>query len=349
MKKFVKLCAILLCLVMMFTLFAACGNGEETPADTSKPADASKPAETIVLKLTHSHAEESQYQAASLAFKEYVEEKSGGAIQIDVYPNSTLGEEVESIDGLLLGTIDLAIVSPGNLADRAPLLACLNLPYLFESQEHADAVMFGEIGREILDQGEADTGLIMYTYGQVGFRNTMNNVRSLYTPADLEGIKLRVPNIASYVNLFERLGAVPLTTAFNEVYTGVSAGMMDGLENPTSVLVSDNFFEVCKYLTLTEHVYDPCIYVGSGYLKDKLTEEQQQILADGFDVASEVSFEYVAEAQTEYISIMEENGVTVNEVTDKGEWAAIAAPIYDDFADTVPPELIARIKAANPA
>lgn len=308
-------------------------------------AFAAKPSGPVVLKLSHSHNEESQYQAAALAIKEYVEEKTEGAVQIDIYPNSTLGDEVEGLDGLILGTVDLLMIAPGNMAERSPILNLFSLPYMFESEQHAENVMFGDLGKEILAQVEKDIGITCFTYGQVGFRNTMNNLRSIYTPADLKGVKLRVPNIAPIISAFDAFGAVPITSAFSEVYTSISAGMMNGLENPLSVLTSDKFYEVCNYLTLTEHVYDPSIYCGSNAAMQKLTEEQQQILREAMEIGAKLSFEIVAEEQANYISIMEENGVTVNEVTDKSEWAELVAPIYDQYSDVLSADFIAQIKS----
>lgn len=340
-----KVLSIVIVFALIFAI-CACGNAS-SPANTTpetaastESADSTTIGEPVTLKLGHAHDASSVYQVAAQAAADYAYEKSGGTINIEIYSDSSIGNEPELLEGLQLGIIDMATIAPGNMNEYCPTLKLFLLPYLFENDEHVEKVLASEYGDMILQSVEDSLGIHALSVGQSGFRQTMNTVHSIYTPADLEGIRIRVPNWPGVIAAFETWGAVPEILAYTEVYTSLSGGVIEGVENPLSVLVSDHFYEVCNYLSITNHVYDCTFFCCSDKAYSSLSAEQQLILKEAFDYASEVSFEFVANEMDNYIKIMEENGVTINYIEDYTPFSESVAYVYDDYADTVDPALI---------
>lgn len=338
--------ALILSVIMVMCFLTACGSSNQNTAaantdNTDAAADTAD--NSVVLKLGHAHDSSSVYQVAAQAAADYAYEKSGGTIKIEIYSDSSIGNEPELLEGLQLGTIGMATVAPGNMNEYCQTLKLFLLPYLFENDEHVQRVLESEFGDKILAAVEEDLGFHALAIGQSGFRQTMNTVRPIYTPDDLKNIRIRVPNWPGVISAFETWGAVPQVLAYTEVYTSLSGGVIQGVENPLAVLVSDHFYEVCNYLSITNHVYDCTFFCCSNKAFDKLSSEQQQILKEAFEYASEVSFEFVANEMDSYIKTMEDNGVEVNYIEDYAPFADSIQFIYDDYKDVVDPELIQGI------
>lgn len=298
---------------------------------------------TVVLKLAHAHDKASVYQIAAEAAAKYAEETSKGTLKIEVYSDSSLGNEPELIEGLKMGTADLAMIAPGNMNEYCSTLKLFLMPYLFENDEHVAKIMNSEVKREILDAVENDLDIKAYTIGEAGFRQTMNNIRPINNIQDMKGISIRVPNWPGVIKAFETWGAIPQVIAYTEAYTSLSSGVIQGIENPLSVLTADHFYEVCKYLTMTNHVYDCSFYCGSKSAYDKLSDNQKKILEDALEVASITSYKFVAEENETYLKTMADNGVLINEIKDTGEFSDSIQFIYDDFSKDVSPELVQKI------
>lgn len=346
-----KILALILALALCISLCACRTSSSSTASPESPSTTDSQTAEEksnavgspVTLKLGHAHDTSSVYQVAAQAAADYAFEHSGGTIQIDVYSDSSLGNEPELLEGLKLGTIDMATIAPGNMNEYCPTLKLFLLPYLFADDAHAQRVFNSEYGDMIFAAIENDLGFHALAAGQSGFRQIMNTVRSISSPADLEGIRIRVPNWPGVISAFTTWGAVPQVIAYTEVYTSLSSGVIEGVENPLSVLVSDHFYEVCNYLSITNHVYDCTFFCCSNKAFDKLSVEQQEILKEAFEYASDVSFEFVASEMDNYIKTMEDNGVTVNFVEDFEPFSESVAYIYDDYAEIVDPAIIEGI------
>jgi tripartite ATP-independent transporter DctP family solute receptor len=231
-----------------------------------------------VLKFGHLANEDNVWNKAALKFAEEVKALSNGAIEVQVYPNEQLGKEMDLINGIQLGTVDMTITGE-SLQNWAPSAALLAIPYGVQDLQQLDLIAGGDIGKQIEKDIVAKTGLRPVAYFARGPRDLTSN-RPIKTPDDLNGLRLRVPNVPLFVSVWSALGAKPIPMAFSEVFTSLQSGTIDAQENPLSLIKSASFFEVQKYVNLTEHVWS-WIYVVIGDRKfQKMPEDLQRAVLE---------------------------------------------------------------------
>ncbi|UTV99599.1 TRAP transporter substrate-binding protein [Marinomonas rhizomae] len=218
----------------------------------------------VTLKFGYPANEENIWHKAALKFKEVAETKSNGRIDVKLYPNEQLGKEMDVINSIQLGTADMTITGE-SLQNWAPKAALMAVPYAFTSSEQLQKAVNGDVGKEITDQITQRTGLQPIAWFERGPRHLTSN-RKIHTPSDLDGLKLRVPNVPLFVKTWQTLGAKPIPMAFSEVFTALQQNTIDGQENPLSLINSASFYEVQKYVNLTGHVRS-WIYVVIGQSK----------------------------------------------------------------------------------
>ncbi|PTY37828.1 C4-dicarboxylate ABC transporter substrate-binding protein [Saccharospirillum sp. MSK14-1] len=215
---------------------------------------------------------QSKKGAASQVFKNLVEAETD--ISVELYPAGSLGGETELIEGAQDGSITVAMVS-GAYANFCPAAAVTDIPYTFPNAPLAWEVMDGEFGDALAAHCLEQTGLRTLAYGETGFRNFTNSVRPVAEPADMAGLKFRVQTIPLYLEMVRGLGAEPQGIAWGEVPTALATGVVDGQENPISVIYSNNFFEFQDYLTLDRHVYGVDHILINDEFFQSLDSEQQ--------------------------------------------------------------------------
>lgn len=218
----------------------------------------------VTLKFGYPANEENIWHKAAVKFKEVAETKSNGRIEVKLYPNEQLGKEMDVINSIQLGTADMTITGE-SLQNWAPKAALMAVPYAFTSSEQLQKAVNGEVGKEITDQITERTGLKPIAWFERGPRHLTSN-RKIQSPSDLDGLKLRVPNVPLFVKTWQTLGAKPIPMAFSEVFTALQQNTIDGQENPLSLINSASFYEVQKYVNLTGHVRS-WIYVVIGQSK----------------------------------------------------------------------------------
>ncbi|MDT8902909.1 DctP family TRAP transporter solute-binding subunit [Anaeroselena agilis] len=269
MKKSVAL-LIILCLATL--LAAGCGGG-----DAKK--EQAKPAEKVVLKFGHLADEKNTWHLGALKFKELVEKNSNGRLEVKVYPNEQLGKEKDLVTSIQTGTADIGIFGETLTTFGANKTMMMATPYLLRDAAHLHKVAGGEIGKEIEKQVLDKVKLRVLAYFERGPRDLTSN-RPIKSPDDLDGMKLRVPNVPLFVAAWQALGAKPTPMAFSEVFTSLQQGTIDGQENPYALIKSANFFEVQKYLNKTSHVRG-WIYVCIGEKKLRsLPADLQKVIVD---------------------------------------------------------------------
>lgn len=215
---------------------------------------------------------QSKKGAASQVFKNLVEAETD--ISVELYPAGSLGGETELIEGAQDGSISVVMVS-GAYANFCPAAAVTDIPYTFPNAPLAWEVMDGEFGDALAAHCLEETGLRTLAYGETGFRNFTNSVRPVAEPADMAGLKFRVQTIPLYLEMVRGLGAEPQGIAWGEVPTALATGVVDGQENPISVIYSNNFFEFQDYLTLDRHVYGVDHILINEEFYQSLDSEQQ--------------------------------------------------------------------------
>ncbi|TGN67501.1 TRAP transporter substrate-binding protein [Paracoccus liaowanqingii] len=294
-------------------------------------------AANVTLKLGHLANEENIWHLAALHFAEQVATGTEGRVEVQVFPNESLGKEIDVINGMQLGTADMTITGE-SLQNWAPMAALLALPYAYRSLEHMDEVASGEIGEQIEAQIIEMADIRPLTYFARGPRN-LSAGREITTPADLNGFKLRVPNVPLFVSAWQALGANPTPMAFSEVFTSLQNGTIEGQENPLALFQSGGFYEVQKTVNLTEHVRSWIYLTISENAWNKLSEADQAIVQAAADSTQAFEREMFMENEQELVAQLEAEGVTFVEV-DQEAFAeaardAVIAGVAEDIRPTV--------------
>lgn len=209
-------------------------------------------AQEMTLKLGHLANEENPWHLASVKFGEELSALTNGRIAVEVFPNESLGKEIDLINGMQLGTADMTITGE-SLQNWAPMAALLAVPYAFKTIEDMDAFASGETGDAIKRQIIEKVQIRPIAYFARGARDLTSN-RPIKSPADLNGLKMRVPNVPLFVDVWKALGANPGPMAFSEVFTSLQNGTIEAQENPLALIRSASFYEVQSHVNLTDHV-----------------------------------------------------------------------------------------------
>jgi tripartite ATP-independent transporter DctP family solute receptor len=297
----------------------------------------------VVLKLGHIAEPVHPYGQGAEKFAELVKEKSGGDIVVKVFPSSQLGGQKDLIEGLIFGTVDMALVGTAVLGQFQPQISIFDLPFLFQDRPHA----YRSLDSVGMDLGKAlePKGIKLLGYMENGIRHLTNNVREVKTPADMEGLKIRVMTNKIFIAMMKSLGASPTPMAFGELYSAMQQGTVDGQENPSAHIWTKRFFEVQKYASLTAHAYSPEPLVMSMMSWSRLSPEQQQVLQDAAREAIDWQRNLSAEKDAEYWKLIADTGkIKITEV-DRNVFMEATKPVYEEFAPVVGQDNIDKINA----
>ncbi len=297
----------------------------------------------VVIKLGHIAEPIHPYGQGADHFAKLVKEKSGGEIEVKVFPTSQLGGQKDLIEGLIFGTVDMALVGTAVLGQFQPQISLFDLPFLFQDREHAYKSL-DTVGMKIAKDLEPK-GIKMLGYMENGIRHVTNNIRPVKTPADMEGLKIRVMTNKIYIEMMKALGASPTPMAFGELYSAMQQGTVDGQENPSAHIWTKRFFEVQKYASKTAHTYAPEPVVISMLTWAKLTPKQRQIVQEAATEAIAWQRELSARQDQEFWDKIKATGkIEVIEV-DRAPFAEATRPVYAKFADVVGQDNIDAVEA----
>jgi len=289
----------------------------------------------------------SHYGVGATAFIEKLTELSGGTFVGEIAPGGQLGGERDMIEGLQIGSLDMVITSTGPLGNFVPEVFALDLPFLFRDYDHARAVLDGEIGQELAAKVD-ENNLVTLAWSENGFRHVTNSQRPITKPEDLEGIKLRTMENRVHMAAFTGMGASPTPMAFPELFGALQQGVVDGQENPITVITATKFWEVQKYVSLTGHVYSPAIVLASPALIDGLTDEQKGWFYEAGKASAAATRAEVNRLEETGVALLREMGMEVITEIDKAPFAALAeASSYSVYTDQYGAEMIERIKAVK--
>jgi len=317
-------------------VLSGCANSHSNQTQASSDAE-------FVLRLGHLQGETHPYHQGALKFKELVEKESHGRIRVDVFPSSQLGNGRDQVEGLQLGSIHFHIGSVAPITNFAPKFNVLNLPYLFESREHAFRVLDGEIGKEIA-KGLEEKGIINLAYMENGWRHLTNNKRPIKTAKDIKGLKIRVQESPPYIAFVKSLGAMPVPIPFGELYTALEQKVVDGQENPLAQISLNKFNEVQSYMTLTAHNYDAAVFLMSKAVFDKMPKDLQKIILESAKKAAEYEREVAKKEESKYLGEFRNSGMEIEENPDLESFREAAKPVYEQFEKSVGKDLIERIR-----
>lgn len=298
------------------------------------------------VTLGHTLSDSSHYSVGADAFKETLERLSDGEFTVNEHPSGSLGGERAMIEGLQIGTVDVVITSTGPLGNFVPETYVLDLPFLFEDYDQARCVLDGEIGEELLTK-MGDHNLVGLAWSENGFRHMTNSLREINTPEDAEGLKVRTMENRVHQEAFRQMGASPTPMAFPELFTALQQGTVDGQENPITVIVATNFWEVQDHLSLTGHVYSPAAILASPILLDGLSDEEREWFNQAAQASAEATREEVSRLEEEGVALLREKGMTVKTDIDPAPFQEAVEPAYEIYTDEYGSEMLDRIRASD--
>jgi tripartite ATP-independent transporter DctP family solute receptor len=304
------------------------------------------PAGALEIKSSDVHAMGYPTTEAIAYMGDLLDEWTNGRITIEIFHSMQLGGEKEALEQVQVGALEMTRVSVGVVGPIVGDFDAFNLPYLFESIEHMHRVVDGEIGTELLDRLEAG-GLIGLGYMDAGARSFYNKKRSITSIEDLQGLKIRVMQNPIFVEMATAMGADGIPVAFNELYTAMQTGVVDGAENNPPTYMTQNHFEVAGHYTLTEHLIVPEIFVFSKKVWDTLDRVDQQLIRKASALAVVKERELWAKMEKEALDKLVADGYEVITDIDKGPFIEATEPVRAKFGEQYA-EIMERIKAFAP-
>ena len=285
------------------------------------------------LKLGHVGGPGSLFELSANEFARRANEKLGGRAKVVVFGSSQLGGDAELMQKLRLGTVEFAIPSTV-MSSAVDAFGMFEMPYLVKNREHMKKIEAAVVWPALAPMAEAK-GYKLLAVWENGFRHITTNTKPIVKPADLAGMKLRVPQGKWRVKMFQAYGANPSPMALSEVFVALQTGVMDGQENPLTQIYSSKFQEVQKHLSMTGHVYTPA-FLATGKAKfASLPADVQAILAQAAKDTQAYVYTQAAKLDNELLDKIKAAGVKVNEA-DKDAFIGASKAVYDDFAKEVP-------------
>lgn len=369
-----KLIALTLAAAMALSL-AACGSSSSSSAASSEAdstADSTaEPAEDsaaesgdpegwsgndVVITWNEVNGEEYGATVGAHAFKDKIEELSGGHITVDLYINGTLGSEAESMQGIQMGTLDVFRGNASSLPDYgAEVIGATGLPYVFTDMEQFEAVAESDLGQELLDSvAEADCGYVALGWLVEGPRSTFltaSTYKRLGEPTEftldmIKGMKIRVPETDLMLNTMDALGASATAIAYSELYTSLQSGVVDAAENGVTSYMSMSFNEVAPYFVPDAHTFGCGVILMNTDKWNSFNETEQGWLLEASQAAREACYAYNQEQEQACYDSFEEKGVTLLPVADIENWQEACAPLYAQQSQEVQ-DIVARIQSGD--
>lgn len=286
---------------------------------------------TRTIKLAHGLDVGHSVHKAMVKMGEDLYQISGGKMRLEIYPSQQLGSERECIELLQIGSLDMTKVSVGVMENFSPRMRVFSLPYLFRDRQHSFDVLDGPIGKDLLDEGTKYwlKGLGYYDAGSRSFYTKDNPINS---PADLQGLKIRVLESVTAMDMIGSLGGAATPISWGELYTSLQQGIVDGAENNPPSFYLSRHYEVCKYYSLDEHTVLPDMVVIGTHLWDKLSKQEQDWLQLVVDNSVIHQRKLWAESEKEALEVVEKAGVAIVR-PDKTAFENAVQPMYSKYKD----------------
>ena len=326
-----------LLLGLLIVVISGCGSND------SKTSGSSGDNYTIdEITISHVAPENTAKHAGSIAMKEKIEELSNGEIEVKVYSNSSLYSDNDEIENLMSNNVQFILPDMSKLVGYEPAFDIASLPLAFSSDEAATGFWDGEYGQDIMKRIEKE-GVKALTMWPNGFRVITNDTRLIQSPEDYKGLKIRTSSGEVLAEAFDVLGASTVSIAFDEVYTALQQGTVDGQENTLSSVASANFDEVQDYLTINNFSRVDYVLLTNNEFWETLDDKTKEVVQAGIDAGTETAREEVERLNEDGLKAMEERGqIEIYELTesDKEEFRKLFEPVYDKYAPIFGEEVI---------
>jgi tripartite ATP-independent transporter DctP family solute receptor len=297
--------------------------------------------EKLVIRLGHIGYPDSPFDLGAQKFKELLEARFPGRVEVRIFDSAQLGEDKEMLEGLRLGTLEMHVPS-SVLHSVEPMFGVFDLPFLIEDRAQVEAIAEGPIGDELAKK-LLEHDLVLLGFWENGFRMITNSLRPVVRPEDLKGIRIRTPKDPERVKLFSALGASPTSMSFGEVFSALKQGVIDGQENPLSQIVPAHFYEVQRYLSLSRHVYSPAYPLMSRRFFEGLDEDLRSGILEAAREVGRFHRELGRNEDERYRALLDER-MEVTEI-DRAAFEAAAEPLYLDFERSFGVEMVEAIRS----
>ncbi|SER42857.1 tripartite ATP-independent transporter solute receptor, DctP family [Vreelandella subterranea] len=301
---------------------------------------------SVTLRMGLGLAESSPQYISSQYFADILEQRSDGRITVNVFPNSQLGDDVQMMEMLQTGTLDMTYPSSSPATSYVEELAVFDLPFLLPTREAAIEAMRSEAAQEMLDAFDG-TGIKALAFSENGFRQLSNSAREVSSPEDVAGLDVRGLAIRTmenpvHLDIWETLGANPTPMAFGELFSAMEQGVVDGQENPWSTILTSNFHEVQEFGSETRHVYTPFIKMISERTWDNLDPEYQALIQEAALKAADYEIQLSAEYDDWSRNQLEERGMKITRLDDEqiAAFQEAVQPVYEEWAPRIGEDLV---------
>jgi tripartite ATP-independent transporter DctP family solute receptor len=287
-----------------------------------------------VLRLGIEHGPDHPYTQAMKRFATLVGEKTGGSVEIRLYPSAQLGSATEMIEGMKIGSIDMVLTAPAYFRSQLPEMDVLLIPFLIEDADHYEKVMAGQVGQFITTKLE-ERGYVILAYYYGGMREFTNNRNPINSVEDMKGLKMRVPGLPVLIKCYEKFGVLPTPVPFADLYTALQTGMVDAQENPVAQIDDSKFYEVQNYLSLSNHQVTPVgLIIGKRSFR-KLPAQIQKVLADTAREIAPWSRTNIEASENSTLNKLKAKGMQVNAVKDKAGFRKAVEPLYVEIPQMI--------------
>ena len=311
--------AAILTLCLLFLLLAACGDRDDA----------------TVLKVAHNGPVGHPFQVGFEEFSRVLEERTQGAVQVQIFENEQLGTEEEATLMVKLGALAASAASAGGgISAFVPEAEIFNFPFIFRDLDHFYRVLDGPVGDRVADRIEEELDVVVLGWWFAGSRNAWNAERPIVTPADFEGLKIRVIPTPILVDTFNALGAQATPMSFGELYSALEQGVVDGAETDHVDLHQERFYEVTKYVSYTRHLYLAVALIFSRKLYDELPPDVQEAVIEAGKASTRVERDAMTSMTADALIALETLGLEFNEI-DRPLFEDTVRQVYLDNADRV--------------
>ena len=279
-------------------------------------------------------------------FKKVVEQESGGKLTVQIFPNAQMGNERDTAQAVRQGSLEMGAIGVG-LMNWVPEMSITDAPFLWKSRQQCWNAINGAFGDDLRKRC-LDKGFVLTGWTDLGFRSITNNKLPIASVKDMHNLKMRVPNSKAYIQMVQAMGASTVAVDLSELYLALRQGVADGQDTPPSVVKSNKYYEVQKYISKTEHVLTTAYTVTNPKFYEGLTADEKAAFNKACAGANQFLRDYTVKDESEAYDFLKTNGMQVNLTPDVESFRAACAPVIDKNPDLFVPDLV-KMARATPA
>ena len=297
------------------------------------------------IRLAHPAPTAHAWQIWAEQFKKVVEQESGGKVTVQIFPNAQMGNERDTAQAVRVGSLEMGAIGVG-LMNWVPEMSITDAPFLWKSRQQCWNAINGAFG-DNLRKRCLDKGFVLTGWTDLGFRSITNNKLPINSVKDMQNLKMRVPNSKAYIQMIQAMGASTVAVDLSELYLALRQGVADGQDTPPSVVKSNKYYEVQKYISKTEHVLTTAYTVTNPAFYNGLSAEEKTAFNKACANANDFLRSYTVKDEGEAYDFLKANGMQVNLTPDVESFRAACAPVIDKNPDLFVPELVQMARATG--